>query len=90
MANSPSPSATTACRRTIAGGAKFVINQATGALADLAQTAAVLDCDMSPTEIKGIVLKLQRANTDLAAVRLAGPFDATKREGKLTLEALRH
>jgi uncharacterized protein involved in outer membrane biogenesis len=73
--------------QTISGGTKLAINQATGLFAELAQSAAVLDCDMSPTEIKGIVLKLQRANTDLAALRLAGPFDATKREGTLKLEA---
>ena len=73
--------------QTVSGGAKLAVSQATGLLAELANSAAVLDCDMSPTEIKGIVLKLQRANTDLAALRLAGPFDAAKREGKLTLEA---
>jgi hypothetical protein len=73
--------------QTVSGGARLAINQASGLLADLAQSAAVLDCDMSPTDIKGIVLKLQRASTDLAALRLAGPFDAAKREGKLTLEA---
>lgn len=73
--------------QTISGGAKLAVSQATGWLVELAQAAATLDCDMSPTEIKGIVLKLQRANTDLAALRLAGPFDAAKREGKLSLEA---
>lgn len=73
--------------QSIGGGAKLAVNQATGAFAELAQAAAVLDCDMSPTEIKGIALKLQRANAELAALRLFGPFDAEKREGRLTLEA---
>ena len=73
--------------QTLTGGVKFAVTQATGWLADLAQAAVALDADMSPTEIKVLALKLQRAGTDLAQARLSGALDANKHEGTLRFEA---
>jgi hypothetical protein len=60
--------------------------QAQGALADLAGMAITLDADVLPAQIKQMNLMLQRGNDQLSRIHLSGPFDLSKREGKLTLE----
>jgi len=72
----------------IRGNASFSIGQATGALADLNALAAKLDCDTTPTEIKQLALQFSRGTAALGEVRVNGPFDAEKLEGKLKAEVL--
>lgn len=70
----------------VKGDLTFSVEQATGALAELGQVAARLDCEMTPTEIRQIALRCTKAETQLGEVRLAGPLDLAKLEGKLKLE----
>lgn len=69
----------------IRGRDKTDITQATGAFALLANAGIDLTVDMSPTDIKGIVLSFRKDKTTLAALSLSGLFDAVKHEGKLDL-----
>ena len=73
---------------TVKGDVTFSVEQATGAMADLATLAARLDCEATPTEVKQIALRFTKAEAALGEVRIAGPFDAAKGEGKLKLEVL--
>lgn len=69
----------------ISGADRTDVTQATGSLADMANAGVDLVAEMSPTEIKGIALTFRKGSTALGELRLSGPFDALKREGKLTL-----
>jgi hypothetical protein len=72
---------------SVKGGLQFTVNKAAGALAEAAALTANLDCDLTPTDLKQLALRFQKAGTDLAVLRVSGPLDASKLEGKLKLEA---
>lgn len=72
----------------VKGDVTFTVEQATGALADLATLAARLDCEATPMEVKQVALRFTKAGEVLGEVRVVGPFDAAKGEGKLKLEVL--
>lgn len=71
---------------SVTGDLNFTVEQATGALADLAMLAARLDCEATPTEVKQVALRFTKAGEALGEVRMAGPFAAATGEGKLKLE----
>lgn len=72
----------------VKGNTTLTVEQATGGLADLATLGATLDCEITPTEVKQIALRFAKAGAALGEVRIAGPFDGAKSEGKLKLEIL--
>ena len=68
------------------GGVTFKVGQAAGSLAELDAFAAKLDCELTATELKELVLRLSKADNLLAKLRASGPFDTAKSEGKLKVE----
>ena len=70
----------------VTGGAKLDVPKAGGSLADLSGMAASLDCDVTATNIKQLSLQFQQAGANIGEVRLSGPLDLQKLEGRLTLE----
>ncbi len=68
------------------GGIKADLADATGSLAQLKGFQVALDTELSPTELKNVGLTLAKAGTELARVKVSGPFDAAKLEGKLKVE----
>jgi hypothetical protein len=62
------------------------VDSATGTFADVAKLNGTVDCDISPTEIKDFALRFAKNGSQLGAVRVSGPFDAAKVEGKLKVE----
>jgi uncharacterized protein involved in outer membrane biogenesis len=68
------------------GGVNFTVSQADGMYAGFDTFGAVLDCDITPAEIKKLTLHFQKAGIALGEVSVAGPFDAEKMEGKLAVE----
>jgi uncharacterized protein involved in outer membrane biogenesis len=73
---------------SVKGNTHLGITRAEGALAQAASLSGDLDCDLSSTDIKQVALRFQRGNTQLGQVRLSGPFDMEKVEGKLLVELL--
>lgn len=73
---------------TVKGNASFSIGQASGMLGELNSLAAKLDCETSPTEIKQLALRFSRASVPLGEMRVSGPLDIAKTEGKLKVEIL--
>lgn len=61
---------------------------ATGEFSHLAELAARLNCEISATEIKQFAISLTQAKAALGEMRVTGPFNLAKLEGKLRLEAL--
>lgn len=71
---------------SVKGSTTFTVSQATGALADLNAFAATFNCELTPTDLKELALRLTKADAPLAQIRASGPFDTAKSEGKLKLE----
>src|SRR5207245_3328310 len=70
----------------VKGQTRLAVEQAGGAMSDLAALAANLNCDVTPTEIREVALRFQKGNADLGIVRASGPFDMEKSEGRLSVE----
>ncbi len=70
----------------IKGGTRVDVTRAEGALADLAAFGSELDVEVTPTEIKGVALRFKKGNARLGELRVSGPFNAEKLEGRLTIE----
>jgi uncharacterized protein involved in outer membrane biogenesis len=70
---------------SISGTTRLDVSRAGGAFADLAGGGADLQCEVSPTDIKQLVLSFQRSGTRLGEVRVSGPFDLGKIEGRLAV-----
>ncbi|MCX6901933.1 MAG: AsmA family protein [Verrucomicrobia bacterium] len=73
---------------TVKGSVHFLVNKAEGALGELASFGADLDCEMSPTQIKQISVRFARGAAQLGEIRLSGPLDMEKSEGRLALQIL--
>src|ERR1043166_9689643 len=73
---------------SVKGNVHFAVNNAQGSLKDLASFGTDLDCDVTATDIKQVALRFTRGSDQLGQLRLAGPFDMEKSEGKLVLQIL--
>jgi hypothetical protein len=73
---------------SIQGNTQLEISRAEGALAQAASLSANLDCDITPTDIKQVALRFQKAGTQLGELRASGPFNLEKAEGRVTVEVL--
>lgn len=71
---------------SVKGSTTFTVSQATGPLADLNAFATTFNCELTPTDLKEIALRFAKADAKLAEIRISGPFDTAKSEGKLKLE----
>ncbi|HEV2210399.1 MAG TPA: AsmA family protein [Verrucomicrobiae bacterium] len=72
----------------VEGNTRLQVSRADGSLGQLASMGVTLDCNATPTEIKQIALKFQRADATLAQLLVFGPFNMEKTEGRLTVQLL--
>ncbi len=68
---------------SIKGSTTLNITQAEGALADLAAFGSELNVEVTPTDVKEVALRFQKGGTPLGELRVSGPFDLQKTEGRL-------
>jgi uncharacterized protein involved in outer membrane biogenesis len=71
---------------SIKGSTRLDVTHAEGALADFATFGTELEVEVTPTDIKGVVLHFQKGDTRLGELRVSGPFDMEKTEGRLSIE----
>ena len=50
------------------------------------ELGAALNCDVTPTDIKALALQFSRGDAALGELRVSGPFDASKMEGRLNVD----
>lgn len=67
------------------GKTTFAIEKATGKMSDLNALSVTLDCETTPTEIKHLAVRFAQSSEALGELRMSGPFDSAKTEGKLTV-----
>jgi len=70
---------------SVNGKAHLDVSRAEGAFAELGGGGADLECEVSPTDIKQLALHFQRNGTRLGELRVSGPFDMSKTEGRLAV-----
>jgi hypothetical protein len=73
---------------SVQGNTHLEVTKAAGGLAELGSLASDLDCDVTPTETKQVALHFAKGVTRLGEVRVNGPFDMNKMEGKLSVQLL--
>jgi hypothetical protein len=71
---------------SVKGATRLTVDNASGGYAQAAGLAATLDCDLTPTELKQLALRFLKGTVELGTIRLSGPFNAAKQEGKLRLD----
>ena len=70
---------------SIKGSAHLDVTQAGGMLADAAGFGSDLSVDITPTDLKEAALRFQKGNLSLGVLRVSGPFDMQKLEGRLSI-----
>jgi hypothetical protein len=73
---------------TAHGQSTLAVTRAEGALAELSSLSVKFTCEVTPTEIKQLSVQFKRADEALGEVRVSGPFDMEKTEGRLNVEVL--
>ena len=68
------------------GGTRLDVTRAEGALADMAAFGSEIEVEVTPTDIKEVALRFKKGDTRLGELRVSGPFDMEKLEGRLTIE----
>jgi hypothetical protein len=72
--------------QSVKGSTRLTVDKAAGGFAQAAGLAATFDCELTPTELKELALRVLKGNVELGLLRISGPFDAKKQEGRLRLE----
>src|SRR5208283_4980958 len=70
----------------VTGQTRLDVSRADGVFSDFSRFSAVLDCDVTPAQIKQAVLHFQRGGTPLGELAVSGPLDMEKVEGRLKVE----
>jgi hypothetical protein len=70
----------------VTGQTRLDVSRADGVFSDFSGFSAVLDCDVTPAQIKQAVLHFQRGGTPLGELGVSGPLDMEKMEGRLKVE----
>jgi uncharacterized protein involved in outer membrane biogenesis len=70
---------------SVKGSARLDVTKAEGALVDAAALGAELNVEVTPTDLKEVALRFQKGNANLGELRVSGPFDIQKREGRLSI-----
>jgi hypothetical protein len=73
---------------TISGNTHMDVQKTAGSFSEFNALAAIIECDISPTDIKQFALRFQKAGANLGELRVSGPFDMAKSEGHLTVQLL--
>jgi len=71
---------------SVKGNSDFAVQNASGSFNEVSGLSATLAADLTPTDLREVLLRFQKAGNTLGQLRASGPFDASKQEGKITVE----
>jgi type II secretion system protein N len=72
--------------RGLTGKAALDLTRAEGKLAELAGLSGNLQAEMTPTELRQLVLSFTRAGQGLGSIQASGPLNLAKSEGRVSVE----
>jgi hypothetical protein len=72
----------------VQGGSRVLLTRAEGMFEGMGNSGANLNVEITPVEIKQVSLQFQRGQTNLGELRVSGPFELAKQEGKLVVQLL--
>jgi hypothetical protein len=70
---------------SIKGSTRLDVTKAEGVLADAGGVVSELNVEVTPTDVKEVVLRFQKGDANLGELRASGPFDMQKLEGRLSI-----
>jgi uncharacterized protein involved in outer membrane biogenesis len=70
---------------TVRGEAHLTVLRGAGVFDDFSDFSAAVQCDATPTEIRQLNLRFQKAGAPLGELALSGPLNLETREGRLRL-----
>ncbi len=70
---------------SIEGKTRLEVTRADGAMAEVAGLGTDLNVEVTPTEITEAALRFQKSGARLGELRVSGPFDMAKSEGRLSI-----
>jgi hypothetical protein len=70
----------------VTGNTHLGISSASGTFNDFSDFSAALDCDATPTVIRQLDLRFQKAGVSLGELAVSGPLDLEKMEGQLQVK----
>jgi uncharacterized protein involved in outer membrane biogenesis len=70
---------------SIKGSTRLDVTKAEGALAEAAGFGTELNVEVTPTDVKDVALRFQKGTANLGELRVSGPFDMQKLEGRLSI-----
>jgi hypothetical protein len=73
--------------KTIKGTGRLDILQAHGQLTDLAASGIVLECELTPKELRMAHLRFERQGQSVGRIQARGPLDLARLEGRLSIES---
>ncbi len=68
------------------GQAQLAVTRADGAFNNFSAFSAALNCEVTPTEIKQVLLHFQNGGAPLGELAISGPLDLEKIDGRLKVE----
>ncbi|HEY5909292.1 MAG TPA: AsmA family protein [Verrucomicrobiae bacterium] len=73
---------------SVQGTTRLDVTRAEGSLAQAAALAAAFECNITPVNINQVALRFLKGDMRLAELRVSGPFNLEKSEGRLSVELL--
>ena len=70
----------------VTGQLRLDVSSASGVFDNFSRFSAVLDCEVTPAQIKQTVLRFQRGGVPLGELAVSGPLNMAKMEGRLKVE----
>lgn len=70
----------------VQGTLRLEVVRAEGAFAEARTLALNLDCDLAPNELRNLALRFEQAGRALGQLRVTGPMELTKSEGRLKID----
>jgi hypothetical protein len=74
--------------QTIKGSTELDVAEAKGLFSELAALRGALECELTPSEIRQLGLRFERGGQALGQLRVSGPVELAKLEGRLKVEVL--
>lgn len=72
--------------QNLKGNLRADLTQAEGLFQEMKSVGLALDAELTPTEVRQLTLRFEKAGQNLGQLKISGPWSLAKREGRLKVE----